>query len=259
MSRGHTAVRAQRRARVSEGQAWRDHSFFPTPPWATRALPEIVLPMLHVRRDLGVIWEPCAGLRHMADPLADYGHVLATDVHLYSTALDVTLLDFLGDHGAARGGWIITNPPFPLAAQIVRRALSVASDGVAMLLRLQWLESAERYALFAETPPSLVAVFAERVPICEGGWDPDLSSATAYAWFVWVRDRDGWHKPARGGVGRFDGVLIPPTCRAALSRPEDRLLAARHVPGWTPPSTLKRVGRNQIAMDLAMDLEMETA
>ena len=251
LGKGHSAVRAQKRPRLSDGQPWQKLEFFPTPPWATRALPDVVLPMLGVNRDLGVIWEPCAGLRHMADPLSDYGYVLATDIHLYSSALDVERLDFLaGDRDSLQhSSWIITNPPFTLAAQIVRRALCIAAEGVAMLLRLQWLESGERFKLFSETPPSLVAIFSERVPMCEGGWDPALSTATAYAWFVWVRGDDGWPKPAPDGV-RFNTALIPPVCKATLSRPSDVRLAARFMPGWIAPSTIKTAGRDQGALDL---------
>ena len=54
------AVRATKRPRVSDGQPWQDDELFPTPPWATRALMQIVLPRLYVR-SLGRVWEPCAG------------------------------------------------------------------------------------------------------------------------------------------------------------------------------------------------------
>jgi hypothetical protein len=49
-----------------------------------------------------------------------------------------------------------------------------------------WLEGAERYhKLFADRPPTIVAQFCERVPMVKGRWDPDASTATSYAWFVW--------------------------------------------------------------------------
>lgn len=253
------AVRATKRPRVSDGQPWQDDELFPTPPWATRALMQIVLPRLYVR-SLGRVWEPCAGLGHMSAVLAERSdRVFATDKNVYAladgaqmSAHGVSRFDFLGDvhNPDFPVDRIITNPPFGLAAQIVRKALGVAREGVALLLRLQWLETLERWQLFAECPPTAVAVFSERVAMCEGGWDPKLSAATGYAWFCWERNRDGWIRPARAFEGAFDGLLIPP-CKATLSRPEDLRLATRFVPGFVPPSTLRKTGKAQIRMEFA--------
>ncbi len=258
--KGSTAVRATKRPRLSDGEPWQKFELFPTPPWATRALPEVVLPALGVSSwgvssRLGTVLEPAAGLGHMSDVLIDYGDVIASDIHLYSqsglstVAHGVTRADFL-DHRVIfdRPDWIITNPPFGKAQEFLIRALSLAKCGVALLLRMQWLETEGRYsAIFCEHPPTLVAQFAERVPMCEGGWDPKLSTATAYAWFVWSRDPAGlWRAPAqRFGVGSLDFFLIPPGQKKRLSKPADRLLATRCVPGFVPPSILKKVGKAQ--------------
>lgn len=251
-AKGHTAVRNQRQKRISDGEPWQQLDFLPTPPWATRALCEIVLPAVHVPK-LGLVREPCAGLRHMADPLGEYAlDVWATDVFLYDRGLDIEQRDYLGDE-TDRTEWTISNPPYKTAQQILLRALERSSYGVALLLRFNWVEGIERYAqVFTPHMPTLVAPFAERVAMCEGGWDPDLSTATCYAWFVWVRDAYGqWIKPARAGVGRFDGLIIPPGCRERFTRESDRILAARHVPGWVSPRLLKKVGREQHTMEFA--------
>jgi hypothetical protein len=58
-ARGFTAVMAQRR----EPPAALD--FFPTPPWATRALFRHVLPELGIGA-IGSVWEPACGEGHMA-------------------------------------------------------------------------------------------------------------------------------------------------------------------------------------------------
>jgi hypothetical protein len=253
----NTAVRAQKRKRVSDGLPWQDDELFPTPPWATRALTEIVLPRLHVR-SLGVVWEPCAGLGHMAEVLKERAtRVDATDKNVYPLGLggdmdiyDVEQLDFLRFDAVSfdqQQDWIITNPPFGQAVAMAQHAMDCARHGVAFLLRIQWLESAERWAMFQQSPPSLVAPFVERVAMCEGGWDPRCSTATGYAWFVWVKDRDGWAKPARAYEGAFDGMLIPP-CKKAMTRASDARLAARFVPGFVPPSTLKKAGKAQKAL-----------
>ena len=54
--------------------------FFPTPPWATRALCEIVLREFR----LGAVWEPACGEGHMSETLREYAvSVFASDVHDY--------------------------------------------------------------------------------------------------------------------------------------------------------------------------------
>lgn len=124
------------------------------------------------------------------------------------------------------------NPPFSLALEFAERALAEARRGVAMLVRTGWIETAERYRLFCRHEPTLVAVFAERVPMVEFRWDPEASSATSYAWFVWERDSEGLFPPAKEGVPVFPTVIIPPVCRDTLlfrhdlrlARAEDRSL-----------------------------------
>lgn len=256
---GGTAVRAARRPARRDGAVAGlppGADFLPTPPWATRALIEHVLPRAGWSgRSLGLVWEPCAGLRHMADVLEESALVTASDAHAIPCAapigpvfvLDFLTLDVPSDAADWAPDWIVTNPPFRLAEAMAHRAIDVASAGVALLLRLQWLEGVGRWRdLFCRTPPTLVAPFTERVAMCEGGWDPDLASATAYAWFVWMRG-----DPLHGGAligprgcrpGDLDLFLIPP-CRAALTRPDDRArFAGRHPPGWISPTERKRRG-----------------
>ncbi len=96
-AKGHSAVMAMKKpSKLSEGTAWEKLELFPTPPWASRALFEIALPraiecgrakhrrLSAERPDL--VWDPCAGLGHMAEPLREYAGVHASDVHNYELA-----------------------------------------------------------------------------------------------------------------------------------------------------------------------------
>lgn len=211
--------------------------FFPTPPWATRAL------LAHVIPDAGGhAWEPAAGEGHMAAVLAErFEEVWRTDVHDYSIgASDATTvgLHALGSFVGAgpdvvscpdpRPDWIITNPPFNLAVDFAERALGDARRGVALLLRTAWMEGAERYErLFRATPPAIVAPFVERVPMVKGRWDPDASTATSYAWFVWDRANSFGPSVAHSAAGpaAWAGTRlswIPPGCRQRLTHSDDR-------------------------------------
>jgi hypothetical protein len=192
--------------------------YFPTPPWATRALCEHVLPRFINSRS-ATAWEPAAGEGHMAEPLREYfKEVYATDIHDYGYGdggvnfLNPGLSDYVAD-------FIITNPPFgDLTEAFVLRALKVARVGVAMFVRLQWLESVGRYeTIFRDHPPSLIAFFAERVPLCKGRYDPEGSTATAYIWLVW-----------RKGFQPSPPMWIPPGQCKALTLPDDAERFTQH-------------------------------
>jgi methylase of polypeptide subunit release factors len=188
--------------------------YFPTPPWATRALLELVLEPLSIEFRDAVAWEPACGEGHIAEVLTEYFRdVVASDVHDYGYGDHV--VDFLVCEQLARkhdADWIITNPPFADKSEaFVLRALELARTGVAMFVRLQWLETEGRYErIFSKSPPTLIAFFAERVNLCKGRWDPDGSTATAYIWLVWMKGK----KPRAP-------FWIPPGCRETFAREGD--------------------------------------
>lgn len=214
---GFSAVMAHR---VSDMRAL---DYFPTPPWAARAGGELVRGLDPGDGAGMTAWEPACGGGHMAWGLLEYfmGAVV-TDIHDHGGPLRPERLgDFLDPAFAPeiRADWIITNPPFKAGEAFVRRAWARADRGVAMLLRLQFLEGAARCRLFAELPPHTVAVFAERVPMVQGRWDPEASSATAYAWFVWVKPgTPAWAQVEAQGTRM---AWIAPGAKARLSRAED--------------------------------------
>jgi hypothetical protein len=187
--------------------------FFPTPPWATRALIERVFPHLDARDDCprAIAWEPACGEGHMAEVLREYfSDVHATDIRDYGYGEHI--IDFLNCRAQDDSDWIITNPPFgDNSEKFVLRALDLARVGVAMFVRLQWLETNGRYErIFRDNPPTLIAFFAERVNLCKGRWEPEGSTATAYIWLVWIK-----------GAKPQAPFWIPPRCREALTRPDD--------------------------------------
>ena len=95
-------------------------------------------------------------------------------------------VDFLKADPKTLFDWIITNPPFSMAPEFALNARKHSRKGVAMLCRLAFLESGDRYRrIFQKAPPSNILVFSERVKMVEGRYDPKAESATCYAWFIW--------------------------------------------------------------------------
>jgi hypothetical protein len=193
--------------------------YFPTPPWATRALVEWLDG--NVFSDLGAAtcWEPAAGGRHMSLVLAEsFGRVVATDVHDYGGLDGLGSFVGVGPDVIERPtphrlvDWIITNPPFVLAEAFLERAQRDAHN-VALLLRSAWIDGIGRYeATFSRCPPTSMLQFAERVPMVKGRWDPAASTATPYAWFIWSGSRT--EKTTRLH-------WVPPKASERLSRPDD--------------------------------------
>lgn len=190
--------------------------YFPTPPWATRAFCEHVMPVLWPWPDAfaGAALEPACGEGHMAAALEEYfDGVIASDIHEYGFG---EVQDFLTGYQDLRAEWMITNPPFNRAEDFIRNGLSVATRGVAVLVRTAFLEGQGRFSnLFAQRPPQVIAQFVERVPMHRGRWEPNGSTATAYCWLAWRK-----HPPHDWLDTKF--IWIPPS-RKGLTKQDDAI------------------------------------
>lgn len=204
--------------------------FFPTPPWATRSL------FKHVLTDLPrslIVADPCAGQGHMVGVLRElFDQVIASDVFDYGQG---HLIGSFVGQGAdvvelpAPIDWFFANPPFNLAFDFLMRALELARQGVALLLRTSWVETHDRYHdVFEKNAPAYIAQFSERVPMTKGRWNPDASTATAYAWFIWRKQRSNL----------CEFRWIPPGQRQALTLPTDRATYAAWSIGEAAPAPL---------------------
>jgi hypothetical protein len=165
--------------------------FFPTPRWATFAL-------IENEKFSGEVWECACGDGAMSRVFEESGSkVLSSD--LYDRGYGEIGIDFLTP--SRRAANIVTNPPYNSAEGFVASGVKHAERKFALLLRLAFLEGANRAnTIFARTPPSRVWVFSERITFYPKGVDPKGTGTTAYAWFVWDRDAPSrtelkWFKP----------------------------------------------------------------
>ncbi len=164
--------------------------FFPTPAWATYAL-------IDNEKFAGDIWESACGDGAMSRVLDVTGRrVISSDLH--NRGFGEAGIDFLKTN--RRSDSIVTNPPYNSAEGFVAAGVQKAKQKFALLLRLAFLEGANRAnTIFARNPPSRVWVFSERITFYPAGAVQKGTGTTAYAWFVWDKDASGtqlkWFKP----------------------------------------------------------------
>jgi hypothetical protein len=165
--------------------------FFPTPPWATYAL-------IENEKFRGDVWESACGDGAMSQVIEMSGsRVISSD--LYDRGYGESGVDFLAP--TRKSPNIVTNPPFNAAEGFVQSGLKFAEQKFALLLRLAFLEGANRQrSIFTKSPPSRVWVFSERITFYPAGAVQKGSGTTAYAWFVWDKDAPSttelkWFKP----------------------------------------------------------------
>lgn len=150
--------------------------FFPTPAWATHAL-------IDNETFDGDIWECACGDGAMSQVLEKTGNrVFSSD--LYDRGFGEAGHDFATTDREFDN--IVTNPPYNSAEKFVRGGIKHSRKKFALLLRLAFLEGANRQkTIFSQTPPSRVWVFSERITFYPRGAIQKGTGTTAYAWFVW--------------------------------------------------------------------------
>lgn len=137
------------------------------------------------------IWECACGDGELAK-VFDKAGVLGKASDLINRGYGEAGIDFL----KYSGGWdgdIVTNPPYKHAEAFVRRAYEIIQPGrkVCMFLRLLFLESKGRQALFEECPLKTVYVSRKRIPAYKNNNQSNKSSAIAFCWFVWEKGYSG--------------------------------------------------------------------
>lgn len=162
--------------------------YYPTPSWTVqRLLEKLNLP--------GGLWfEPCAGdgaivravnevrpdvvwnMNEIQEPMQAKLEALP---HQTLTNLDYLKISTLPETPRV----IITNPPFTLAMDFVKKSLEFGADYVVFLLRLNFLASRARSEFMSTNTPD-VYVLSARPSFTHNGQGDSVD----YAWFVWQRD-----------------------------------------------------------------------
>ena len=135
-------------------------------------------------------WECACGKGNLSRQLEKIGYeVKSTDLFDYNYG--VAGVDFLECDEVFNGN-IITNPPFKLVNEFIKKGLELASDRLYIFARIQILEGLKRYEeIFRINPPVYVCPFVKRIK-CEINGEFPKESAICYAWFIWDnKDNNG--------------------------------------------------------------------
>ncbi len=161
--------------------------FYPTPESTTKAL-------LDKEKFEGTIWECACGKGDMVEAIMKYTEgnpVMSSDICEEVYGYGRGGVDFLRCSEKTEN--IITNPPYKYAKEFVLKAKELATQKVAMLLKLVFLEGVGRYEMFQDKkfPLKKVYVFCRRQKIYANGKVGKNSGLIAYAWFVWDKSYIG--------------------------------------------------------------------
>lgn len=135
----------------------------------------------------GSVLEPCVGTGAISQELARHGSVSDVwtndidpnvDAHQYKDATDPEFWTSL------EPDWVVSNPPFLCCHPIIVGAFSTAQRGVAMFLRLSYLEPCnDRAEFLSRHPPSLIVL--PRISFTGDG----KSDSVTCAWMIWDKMR----------------------------------------------------------------------
>ena len=163
---------------------------YPTPPWQTKVLLDHITPH-------GLIVEPCAGAGQMSGALKanipshiDYrlvtGDLFEPAGRVMMSEFDATDSDSWSKLRSLHGkpDWVITNPPFKHAYEILLQGYDRATFGVALILRTTFTEpTLTRGQWLSEHPPDLRLV----LPRTKYRADTDSSDSVTTEWMVWLK------------------------------------------------------------------------
>ena len=171
-----------------------DNDYYATPTESTKALLDNV-------KFYGNFLEPCCGEGHISEVIKEYySNETIYNIDIVDRGYDNTLeADFLNyDFLGQTFDNIITNPPYSLAEEFLRKGMEVINPNgkIAMFLKIQFLEGQKRKELFKQYPPKYIYVFSKRQNPWRNGSPTDekgkpWSSTMCFAWFVWEKGFSG--------------------------------------------------------------------
>jgi hypothetical protein len=175
-----------------------ENDFYATPPSSVEDL------LNNYKIEGNSFYEPCVGQGHISKVLKQHfpnAKIVETDLIYRGVGIgdvDFVKTDVLSNVlGNKKVDWVITNPPFKYAKEFIQKSLDITNKGVAMFLKISFLETTSRKEFLQNSPLKYVYVFSKRQnPMKEGLELNPLtgkkwSSTICFAWFIWEHGYTG--------------------------------------------------------------------
>lgn len=160
----------------------RTNDFYPTPEWATSELLNAGVPIG------GNILEPCAGDLAIANVLqVRAGLTVTNDIDLSMPTIFHQNIMSDWRFGEIEFDWIVTNPPFNRAPEMVPIFFEKAREGIALLLRKSYSESCLNRDVWLQEKQEYLAwqIYLPRISFTGDGKTDNVSCD----WFVWTKEK----------------------------------------------------------------------
>jgi hypothetical protein len=135
-------------------------------------------------------YDPARGQGHMERVFSEYGkQSMGSDLYdhmdIGDTFIPVDFTNVLtGDELYADA--IITNPPYSALNGFIREGLNSAQQFLALLIRVQGLETQRRYnEFYSKIPPTKIALFSDRIPFKVGKVVKKAPKMYFHMWLLW--------------------------------------------------------------------------
>jgi predicted RNA methylase len=170
---------------TNRGAKRKESDFYPTPVSVVQTF------LSNYKIKDGTILEPCAGNGNFIKAIREFGYnnnIIANELReievnnlIEAGANEVYTYNFLENKISEYPTTIITNPPFSIAEEFIRKCKTqFPNSEIIMLLRVAFLESQKRYDFWQQYPVNKLYVLKDRPSFTGKGTD-----ASAYGFFVW--------------------------------------------------------------------------
>lgn len=157
----------------------RPWDWYPTPDWATK----VVVEKYQIS---GKVFEPCTGQGDITNAIIKYtnGAVIPVTNDLNTECPADTHWDATSPENwdGLYFDWVVSNPPFALAIEIIKQAMKHA-DNVLMLLRMSFLEPVEHRGLWLRDNPLKGLTVLPRISFSGDG----KTDSVTCGWMYWSK------------------------------------------------------------------------
>jgi len=131
----------------------------------------------------GTYYEPCWGInKYLFNKMKELGfNVSGSDI--------LEGVDFLKCND--KYDYIITNPPFNLNLEFIKKAFEVANKKISFLVPLNYLDTMKRFPIFhnKDFPCKSVLVYSRRISFIKGGGLPEKCiTGMSFCWITWEKN-----------------------------------------------------------------------